>query len=120
MYMTCTLHTHTPSSLFSLFSLSELPPSTPVSTTTVVGRDLFFGEWKYEVNGAGGGVGVQSVRTTVPTRYISLNGCALAAQRNSGIVGRTHSTLTTANHLEIVAGDVRFDRTHTPPLTLLN
>ena len=35
-----------------------------------------------------------SVINTAPTRYISLNGCALAAQRNSGIVGRTHSTPT--------------------------
>ena len=27
--------------------------STPVSTTTVVGRDLFFHEWMDEVNGGG-------------------------------------------------------------------
>ena len=78
-----------------LFSLSELLEDllnvadvsrTPVSTTTVVGRDLFFGEWMDEVNFGGGGVGVQSVIITAPFRSISLNAGALAAQRNSGIV----------------------------------
>ena len=115
-----------PLSLFLFSSLSELlgdllngASSTPVSTTTVVGRDLFFGEWMDEVNGGGGIVGVQSVRITVPSRYISLNGCALAAQRNSGIVVRKHSTVTTTNHLEVVAGDVRFFRIHTITLTIL-
>ena len=116
----------TSSKFFSFSSLSELlgdllniATSTPVSTTTVVGRDLFFGEWMDEVNVAGeeGGAGVQSVIITVPFRSISLNGCALAAQRNSGIVVRIHSTVTTTNHLEVVAGDVRSFRTHTMILT---
>ena len=61
----------------------------------------------------GGGVGVQSVIITVPFRSISLNAGAVAAQRNSGIVGRIHSTPTTTNHLEVVAGDVRSVRNHT-------
>ena len=110
------------SSLFSFSSLSELlgdllngAVSTPVSTTTVVGRDLFFREWRDEMDEGGGGVGSQSVRITVPIRYISLNAGALAAQRNSGIVVRTHSTVTTTNHLEVVAGDVRSLRIHTNP-----
>jgi hypothetical protein len=59
--------------------------STPVSTTTVVLRDLFFGEWMDEMDEGGGGVGVQSVIPTVPFRSISLNAGAVAAQRNSGI-----------------------------------
>ena len=92
--------------------------STPVSTTTVVLRDLFFREWRDEMDGGGGG-GVQSVNITGPIRYISLNAGALAAQRNSGIAKRTHSTLTTTNHLEVVAGDVRFPRIHTLPPTFL-
>ena len=56
------------SSPFSLFSLSSLSLSellgdllngafsTPVSTTMVVGRDLFFGEWMDKVNFGGEGV----------------------------------------------------------------
>ena len=68
-----------------------------------------------EKDGGGGGVGAQSVIPTPPFkppfRSISLNAGALAAQRNSGIVPRIHSTLTTTNHLEIVAGDVRSGRT---------
>ena len=111
---------------FSFSSLSVLlgdllngAVSTPVSTTTVVGRDLFFREWRDEVNEGGGGVGVQSVRSTVPFRYISLDAGALAAQRNSGIVVRKHSIPTTTNHLEVVAGDVRSERMHTTPPTFL-
>ena len=111
-----------PSLLFS--SLSELlgdllngASVTPVSTTTVVGRDFFFGEWMDEVNGGGGGAGVQSVTITVPFRSISLNGCALAAQCNSGIVACAHSIVTTTNHLEVVAGDVCSVHSHTIPLT---
>ena len=79
---------------------------------------MFFGEWMDKVNGGGGVVGFQSVRRTVPIRYISLNGCALAAQRNSGIVVRNHSTPTTTNHLEVVAGDVRSCRKHTALRTI--
>ena len=67
-----------------------------------------------ELDGGGGG-GFQSVRITVPFRSISLNAGALAAQRNSVIVVRTHSTPTTTNHLEVVAGDVRSERNHTTP-----
>ena len=111
-------------SLFS--SLSELlgdllngASSTTVSTTTVVGRDLFFREWRDEMDEGGGVVGVQSVITTPPIRSISLNAGAVAAQRNSGIVLRMHSTVTTTNHLEVVAGDVRFVRNHTTPPTFL-
>ena len=94
--------------------------STPVSTTTVVGRDLFFREWMDEKDGGGGGgPGVQSVISTVPFRYIPLEAGAVAAQRNSGIVVRTHSTPTTTNHLEVVAGDVRSVRNHTTQPTFL-
>ena len=114
------------SSPFSLFSLSSLSlsellgdllngaSSTPVSTTMVVGRDLFFGEWMDKVNIGGGDVGavarhgrvcVQSVIITLPFCSVSLNACALAAQRNSGRIGRNHSTLTTTNHLKVVAGN---------------
>ena len=123
-FLFSSLFSLSPLSLLSL-SLSQLlgdllngAVSTPVSTTTVVGRDLFFGEWMDDVNGGGGGPGGQSVIITVTIRYISLNGCALAAQRNSGIV-RTHSTQTTTNHLEVVAGDVRSVRIQTLPLTIL-
>ena len=42
--------------------------STPVSTTTVVLRDLFFGEWMDEMDEGGGGVGFQSVMMTAPCR----------------------------------------------------
>ena len=93
--------------------------STPVSTTTVVGRDLFFREWMDEMDEGGGGAGVQSVIITVPSRYISLNAGAVAAQRNSGIADRKHSTQTTTNHLEVVAGDVRSFRIHTTIPTFL-
>ena len=90
--------------------------STPVSITPVILRDLFFGEWMDEMEGAGGVAGVQSVTVseiTVPFCSISLDAGAVAAQRNSGIDGRTHSTVTTTNHLEVVAGDVRSPRPHT-------
>ena len=93
--------------------------SAPVSTTTVVLRDLFFGEWRDEMDEGVGVVGVQSVIITVPFRSISLDAGAVAAQRNSGIVVRIHSTVTTTNHLEVVAGDVRFVRIHTTPLRFL-
>jgi hypothetical protein len=124
-YACSTLDLDAPLSLFLfLSSLSELlgdllngAVSTPVSTTTVVGRDLFFfGEWMDKKDGGGG---VQSVRIIPPFRSISLNAGAVAAQRNSGIAARTHTTLTTTNHLEVVAGDVRSVRTHTIPPTLL-
>ena len=82
-------------SLLSSLSLSELlgdllngAVSTPVSTTTVVLRDLIFREWRDEMDGGGGGGGSQSVLITAPLRYISLNAGAVAAQRNSGIAGR--------------------------------
>ena len=71
------------------------------------------------MDGGGGGPGVQSVRIIVPFRSISLDAGAVAAQRNSGIVVRTHSTATTTNHLEVVAGDVRFVRRHTTKPTFL-
>ena len=124
VHYTCsTLDLDAPLSLILSSLLSELlgdllngASSTPVSTTTVVSRDLFFGEWMDEKDGGGGG-GVQSVIITPPFRSISLNAGALAAQRNSGIVVRTHSTHTTTNHLEVVAGDVRSGRRHTTPLT---
>ena len=66
----------------------------------------------------GGVAGFQSVIITPPFRSISLNAGAVAAQRNSGIV-RNHSTLTTTNHLEVVAGDVRSLRPHTTIPTFL-
>ena len=121
-YACSTLDLDAPLSLFLfLSSLSELlgdllngAVSTPVSTTTVVGRDLFFGEWMDKKDGGGG---VQSVRIIPPFRSISLNAGAVAAQRNSGIDVRTHSTQTTTNHLEVVAGDVRSVRKHTIPPT---
>ena len=91
--------------LGDLLNIAGSNPRKPVSTTTVVGRDFFFGEWMDEVNVVGGGVGVQSVMINVTSRYVSLNACALAAQRNSGRIGRNHSTLTTTNHLKVVAGN---------------
>ena len=96
--------------------------TTPVSTTTVVLRDSFFREWMDKMDEGGvvlSTVGVQSVRRTAPLRSISLDAGVLAAQRNSGIVEHIHSTLTTTNHLEIVAGDVCSFRTHTGPPTIL-
>ena len=68
---------------FDLLDLLNGAWSTPVSTTTVVDRDCFFCQWCDDLNFRGG-VGVQSVMTTAPTRYVPFNACVLTMKGQFG------------------------------------